>query len=417
MRADSDAHRIARPIAEFVGLTATDSVVRYGVMAVSFAILALAAYLFGPGAPLAAAGSLLLAYFLVFFTIYWWFVEEGRKRRVMLGKEPPHPHDSANPDLRDEVVFVCTTLLLLTPLLLQTLNPANLHYAVDPDATGLKALLCAGASADSFCATHTRLFELPAWFLFTLQSFATTVPIVDQVPDLATDTGVRPSDATPSGVQIGLKMMFGGFLLTFVAGMFRKVGGQLDSAIEALAFSPQQAAGMGPIILGRLQNVLARESDKRILQNAIDAVGEIARRYEGVREEIKRLFDANFKERFRDVPMRTHDSDHREELAALTCAFCAMESAPGLEVVRHRVTMSNDYVKTKTLLVRMVAGSLDPRAAIEQLKIMRKDNLSRRLLSAVDREIERLESSLRDEGDDGDQPSPPAPEPEPPPLL
>src|SRR5262245_47256808 len=116
MRAGGDAQAFARPIADIVGLTAADNVVRYGGMSLSFLFLGVAAYLFAPGLPAAGIGSLTLAFALVFFTIYWWFVEEARKRRVMRGTEQPREQDAQNPDLRDEVLFACAALLLLTPL-------------------------------------------------------------------------------------------------------------------------------------------------------------------------------------------------------------------------------------------------------------------------------------------------------------
>ena len=61
------AQRFARPIAEIIGLAAEDGVVRYGVMSLTFLFLAVAAYLFGPEAPLEALGALGVAYALIFF--------------------------------------------------------------------------------------------------------------------------------------------------------------------------------------------------------------------------------------------------------------------------------------------------------------------------------------------------------------
>src|SRR5262249_18447290 len=143
----------------------------------------------------------------------------------------------------------------------------------------------------SFCAGNARLFELPAWLFFTLASFATTVPILDQVVDwIAPITGIHPTSTTPHGIDAGLKLMFGGFLLTFVSGMFSKLGQQMDAAIDALPRTPAPASGMGPIMLGRLHAVLHDQNQVDCWPNAMAAITDIAKRYEGARSEMRRLF-------------------------------------------------------------------------------------------------------------------------------
>src|SRR5262249_10088953 len=151
-----------------------------GVLSLSFASLLAAAYFFGPGRAPEALATIALAYLVVFFAIYWWFLEENRKRRVMFLEEAPREHDSTNPDLRDEVIFCCGMLFLITPLLLQTMNEGYLHYSVASDEFGLRKLICGSDATASFCIEHKRLVEFPSWTLFTLMAFAKTVPIGEQ---------------------------------------------------------------------------------------------------------------------------------------------------------------------------------------------------------------------------------------------
>jgi hypothetical protein len=403
MGAGEGAQRFARPIAEIIGLAAEDGVVRYGVMSLTFLFLAVAAYLFGPAAPLEAVGVLGVAYALIFFTIYWWFLEEARKRRIMLGYEPPRAHDASNPDLRDEVIFSCAVLFLVTPLLLQTLNDTSLHYAVAQDGLGLKTLVCADAHQTSFCAQNGRLFELPSWLFFTLQSFITTLPMADQIGDIAANmTGVHPTAATPAFVGTSLRFIFGGFLLTIVVGMFNKVGRQIDAAVEALILSPQLAAGMGPIILIRLQKVLADEQDQVRWQNATLAISDIAERYPGAQEEIQRLFAADFEARFSAVPVRSNDENVRSWLGVLASALVAMRSRVGIRAVRERILKAEEYEATKQRLVREVVASLDPDEAAEQLRLMQTTGMKKTLARQIENALAQLKAASAPNGDDAD---------------
>ncbi len=402
MGAGESAQKYARSVAEIIGLAADDAVVRYGVLSLTFLFLAVAAYLFGPGAPLEAVATLGVAYALIFFTIYWWFLEEARKRRIMLGNESPRPHDSLNPDLRDEVLFSCAVLFLMTPLLLQTLNDTSLHYTVAQDELGLKAILCAGARPASFCAQNARLFELPSWLFFTLQSFVTTVPMADQIGDIAANmTGVHPTAATPAFVGTGLRFVFGGFLLTLVVGMFNKVGRQIDAAVEALALSPQLAAGMGPIILGRLQKVLRDPKDEQRWPNALRAIADIAKRYDGARGEIHKLFAGDIETTFRAVPVRSD----AEWLTVLAGALCAMRSPSGMAAVRERILDDGEYVRIRKPLVRAMVDNLQPAQAIGQLRQIPTAGLGIQLTNQIRGTLAQLTAVIAPDDDEIDNPA------------
>ena len=387
------AERYARPIAEIIGVAADDVVVRYGTMSLSFLFLLAAAYLFGPTEQLGAIAVLALMVFIILFIIYWWFLEEARKRRVMLSEEQPLKNDSDNPDLRDEVAFACVVLFIVTAFLLQTLNGSSLHYKVDADILHLKSLVC-GTYTNAFCAANARLFELPAWLCYTLQSFVTTIPMADQIGDYAARmTGITPTADTPTYVPSAVRFIFGGLLFTIVIGSFQKVGRQIDSAIEALAHTHTLAAGMGPIVIARLSRVLNDASQEPRWQNALLALADIARRYQGTRREIDTEFGDQLATKFDAIDPQSRDKAKLERLMALTTVFCAIESDRGLNLVLDRVQQAGGYVNTKIKLVKTAVDKLDRPIAIQFLQTLEPARMSKALTRCVGNALSELDSS------------------------
>jgi hypothetical protein len=400
----TNAERYARPIAEIIGIAADDTVVRYGVMSLSFVFLLAAAYLFGPTEQLGAMAVLSLIIAIILFIIYWWFLEEARKRRVMLAEEQPHENDSSNPDLRDEVAFACVVLLIVTAFLLQTLNGSSLHYKVDADILHLKSLVC-GTYTKAFCTANARLFELPAWIFYTLQSFVTTIPMADQIGDYAAKmTGVTPTTDTPAYVPSAVRFIFGGLLFTIVIGSFQKVGRQIDSAVEALAHTHTLAAGMGPIVIARLHQVLSDASQEARWQNALLALADIAGRYQGTHGEINKQFGDLLAAKFDAIGPK--DNTKLQRLTALATVFCAIESERGLNMVVERIRRAGDYVNTKIKLVKTVVDKLDHPIAIQFLQTLEPASLSKSLFKCISGALSELDAADSLEGDGDDEPDP-----------
>jgi hypothetical protein len=408
MGAGKRAQNYARPVAELIGIAADDPIVRYGVLSLTFLFLAAAAYLLGPVALTGAIATLAVALGLIIFIVYWWFLEEARKRRVMLLEEQPRANDSHNPDLRDEVVFACVVLFIITAMLLQTLNDTSLHYTVADDVLGIKALACADAMPGSFCAENTRLFELPAWLFFTLQSFVTTIPMADQVGDYAANmTGVKPTAETPVYVATALRFVFGGLLFTVVIGSFQKVGRQIESSIDVLTRTHTFAAGMGPIVITRLNVVLDDASQEPRWNNALLALADIAHRYQGARREVETLFADCLAAKFSQIDPQTKDRQKLARLEALTTVFCAIQSDRGLNLVFDRIQQTTGLVRTKIRLVKTVADKLDDEIAVEFFQQLDPALMSKLLARAVGNALSDLDATMSD--GDGDCPTPTPP--------
>ena len=287
--------QVVNLVADGLGLTAEHAGIRYGVYFASLGCLALAAFLFGPEQLAGAAVALTLAFLAVVFVVVFWFFEERRKRRVTLGRERPLKRDALNPDFRDEALWACVTLFLLVPLTLQTFNKEALHYHVVPERIWLPPVAC-GSNAAAPCSEVDRLIQLPPWILFTVRSFVLTLPVGDYASQAATpdDTGVSATKKTPQGaVDVGLKLLFVGFIGSLVGGIYQRVGGQMRDAIANLRLSHEYAAALGPIMLKPLFDVIERNGgdDEVLATNALRALTSIAERYPLSRAVMAEMFE------------------------------------------------------------------------------------------------------------------------------
>lgn len=347
---------------------ASNQIVIHVSLVLTFLFLAIASYLLGPEQFAFATASLLIAAGFVAYLIYDWFAQEARRRRVQLGEEPPHPDDAKNPDLRDEVATICIGILLVTPLLLQTLNDSYLHYNVAKDKFSVGATLCGADTPGTFCAENQRLWQLPSWFLFTLTAFAQLAPIPEEVGKLSTEwTGVTATETTPPAAGLGLKLLFVGFLGTFVWGQYKNVARNINDAISALKVSPHFAAGLGPIALTALKKVIDDPDEDDVRKhNAILAIADIAEKYPLAQNDIKKLIEDDLINMLSALERRTTASVAPSVVYAT--ALCQMNSDRGILAVRDRITGDGDFVRTRLSLLKVVSASLSPNKAIIEIR-------------------------------------------------
>lgn len=347
---------------------ASNQIVIHVSLVLTFLCLAVASYLLGPEQFAFATASLLLAAGFVAYLIYDWFAEEARRRRVQLGEEPPQPNDAKNPDLRDEVLTICIGILLVTPLLLQTLNDSYLHYKVAKDHFSVGETLCGEASAGSFCTENERLWQLPSWFLFTLTAFAQIAPVPEEVGKLSTEwTGVTATAATPPAAGLGLKLLFVGFIGTFVWGQYKNVARNIKDAISMLKVSHHFAAGLGPIALSALKKVVddPKVDDTR-KHNAILAIADIAEKYPLAKAEIQLLIEEDMISLLGALPRRAASSVAPS--AVYATALCQMDSERGILAIRDRITGDNDFVRARLALLKVMSNSLSQDRAIAEVR-------------------------------------------------
>ncbi len=342
-------------MAELLALSSGDSVLRFGCLALTFLFLIVAACLFVPTAPSVSIAVFVLAYFVVGFVVYFWFLVEKRKRSIQLKLSVPNGHDAEIADLRNTVYFACAQLFLITPLLLQSFNGALLHFIVEPDLLGVRSLACEGNSVAMVCQLAERAAEFPAWFGYTLLSLVKFAPVGDELhTSVLSMTGVTPSPSTPAFVDLGMKTVFGTFLVTLVVGQVKKIEGRINEAIELLRVSPEFAAGMGPIMLPALQFVVSSSEDAVVREHAVKAVSNIARhyQYEITLNEVRDRFETLLIDQFDDVEVKDRANKSGDVLAVRAEVLCRISSVDGKEVVFSRIALSNDWVSVKRSLVR-----------------------------------------------------------------
>jgi hypothetical protein len=393
--------RVVNHIAQALGLTAEHAGVRYGVYFASLACLAVAAFLFGPEQIVGASVALALAFFAVVFVVVFWFFEERRKRRVTLGRERPLKRDALNPDFRDEAIAACLTLFLFVPLTLQTFNREALHYDVVPERVWLPPVAC-GSSAAAPCTEIERLIQLPTWVLFTVRSFVLTTPVGDYASEAAKpdDTGVSATKNTPqSAVDVGLKLLFVGFIGTLFGGLYQRVAGQVRDAIGNLRLSHEYAAALGPIMLKPLHDVLERhgDGDERVVLNALRALTSIAERYPLSRPVMVEMFEEGLRNEIITATVLNKDVDKQELLEAAAEALCSMRSAMGIAAVRDRAARMGEPFAVRRRLARVLARALG-NEGLPHLKNL----LERKPTPGVKRDIDRLVRELETVDDDWD---------------
>jgi len=393
--------RVVNFIAAAMGLTAEHTAVRYALLFVSLACLAVAAFFFGPANVLGAAAALSLAFFAVVFVVVFWFFEERRKRRIMLGKERPLKRDALNPDFRDEAIAACMTLFILVPLALQTFNREMLHFDVVPERLGLPPAAC-GTSGAPPCGELQRLVQLPPWILFTVRSFVLTTPVGDVASQSAPDdTGVSPTAKTPrEAVDYGLKILFVGFIGSLFGGLYQRVGGQMRDAVENLSISHEYAAALGPIMLKPLSDVIERngDGDERVVTNALRALSSIAERYPQARGSMVEMFERTLTN---EVSVGIELIRHREvgtlqRLEATADVLCRIESATGIGLVRDRAARPGESYVAKRQLVRVLVRTLDVDALPHLDALLRRNPMP-----GMKREVDRLMRELKPGSDDG----------------
>lgn len=394
--------RVVNLVAEALGLTAEHAGVRYGVYFASLGCLAVAAFFFGPEQIVGASVALALAFFAVVFVVVFWFFEERRKRRVTLGRELPLKRDALNPDFRDEAIAACLTLFLFVPLTLQTFNKEALHYDVVPERIWLPPVAC-GPSAAAPCTEVDRLVQLPAWVLFTLRSFVLTTPVGDYASQAATpdDTGVSATKHTPQGaVDIGLKLLFVGFVGSLVGGIYQRVGGQMKDAISNLGLTHVHVAALGPIMLKPLLDVLERQGDgdERVVLNALRALTSIADRYPLSRPVMVEMFEETLRNEVAITTVLHKELDKQILLEAAADALCSMRSGVGIALVRDRAARVSEPFAVKKRFVRVLARTLGAEA-LPHLRHLAGQSP----IPGMKREINRLIRDLQPtDGDGGD---------------
>jgi hypothetical protein len=341
---------------------------------------------------------LALAFVAIVFVVVFWFFEERRKRRVTLGKERPLKRDALNPDFRDEAIAACLTLFLFVPLTLQTFNKDALHYEVAPERIWLPSITCE-SSAEAPCRDVERLTQLPPWILFTVRSFVLTLPIGDYASRASTsdDTGVSATKETPQGaVDVGLKLLFVGFIGSLVGGIYQRVGGQMRDAIANLRLSHEYAAALGPIMLKPLSDVLERHGgdDEVVVRNVLRALTSIAERYPLARPAMVEMFEETLRNEVITATVLHKEIDKQILLEAAAEALCSMRSAAGVAVVRDRAARLGEPFAVKRRLVGVLARTLQADA------LPHFDNLRKRSPTpGVLREINRLTQEVK--GEDG----------------
>jgi hypothetical protein len=346
----------------------TNQIVIHVSLVLTFLFLAIAAYLLGPDQFVFAGASLFVASAIVGYLIYDWFAEELRRKKVQLGDEDPRPGDAKNPDLRDEVLTICVGILLITPVLLQTLNDAYLHYDVSKDHFKVGSAVCTASDGSTFCKDNDRLWDLPSWFLFTLTAFAQVAPIPEEVGKFTTDwTGIKPSKATPPAAGLGLKLLFVGFLGTVVWGQYKNVARNIKDAISTLKVSHHFAAGLGPIALTALKKVIDNPGiSDECKHNAILAIADIAQKYPLAKVAIQELVEEDLINMLAALPRRTASSVAPSVVYAT--ALCQMDSERGILAVRDRVSNDGDFVRARLALLRVMSTSLSSERALTEFR-------------------------------------------------
>ena len=359
-----DAARYARvrTLACFIGITAKSPIWRYVSFLGSILCLALSGLLFGPDFLLASVTSFAIAFGLVFLLIYFWFLDEDRKRRVMFGELGPRPDDGKNSDMRDEVVVACAALFMLTPALLQTLNPSLLHLSVAPDYFGL-----AHQDPSGFASHHPRFIDLVAWFVFSLWAFINTFPVVGYILPTAQDvTGISTTQQTPHLLAPALELLFAVFLGSIVYGQIGRIGNRIEEAVGALRSTPAIAAAIGPVVLKALFEKLKTASDRTTLRNAVTAVGDLAERYAPVRETARAQVSARLLDLFAQVPLpvKGTDLENLALLVALTRTFCRIDFTDGIDAVSSRMVQGSESYAARSRIADELARDLDITRAI-----------------------------------------------------
>jgi hypothetical protein len=150
--------------------------------------------------------------------------------------------------------------------------------------------------------------------------------------------------------------------------------------------------------------VLKDDTNEVRRQNAIEAVGDIAKRYPGAQSEVRRLFADDFAAWFDKVPKRTREETEIKRLTSLASALCAMRWDPGLETVRDRILTLREFERTKQRLLTTLVESLDATEALRQMNHM-STQLMRPRLTAL---YESLLAQVTPDGED-DAPAAAAP--------
>lgn len=398
--ADRSVLRVVNFIAEAMGLTAEHVVVRYALFFASLGSLALAAFFFGPEQLVGATVALVLAFFAIVFVVVFWFFEERRKRRVTLGQERPLKRDALNPDFRDEAIAACLTLFLFVPLALQTFNREVLHFDVLPERLGLPSVAC-GAEGTPSCGEVQRLLQLPPWILFTVRSFVLTTPVGDYASEApAGDTGVNATEKTPQGaVDLGLKLLFVGFIGTLFGGLYQRVGGQMRDAITNLPLSPDYAAALGPIMLKPLAEVLEKNGggNEVVVRNALKALSSIAERYPLARPLMVEMFEESLRNEVITATILHKEVDKQILLEAVADALCSMRAASGVNAVRDRAARPGEPFAAKRRLLRVLSRRLEA-DALPHFDVV----LMRNPPPGVVSEIKRLTRDITAEPEDGE---------------
>lgn len=393
-------------IATWLGLTAEHVGVRYGVYFASLGCLAVAAFFFGPEQIVGASVALALAFFAVVFVVVFWFFEERRKRRVTLGLERPLKRDALNPDFRDEAIAACLTLFLFVPLTLQTFNKDALHYDVVPERIWLPPVAC-GVNAAAPCTEVDRLVQLPAWVLFTVRSFVLTTPVGDYASQAARpdDTGVSATKHTPQGaVDIGLKLLFVGFVGSLVGGIYQRVGGQMKDAMSNLRLSHEYAAALGPIMLKPLSDVIERHGggDEVVVKNALRALTSIAQRYPLARPVMVEMFEETLRNEISTATVLHKETDKQVLIEATSAVLCSIRSVTGIAAVRDRAARMGEPFAVKRRLVGALARELGD-DALPHLEYIAGHNPTPgmvKLLKRVARELQHADDDWDEDGDD-----------------
>lgn len=386
-----------RSVGVILGFEIESAWLRYVVLILPLICLGLAGFFLGAVNKYASIAVLLLGFASVGASVMYWFTELSRKRRVIQGLEKPRHYDATNPDLRDEIILVCTALLLLTPLLLQSLNGPLLDYKVKLDPTGLGEMSGFAKNGIAVSDEAKRFLELQSWSIYSFEALAKNVPIGDWLVDKISTESVVVDSGSTDRLAVGLlQLLFGGFIITIVFGMIQRVGRQLNDAIESLDHSHVQAAAMGPIMIPSLIHILEDRTGntENVRRNAILALTDIGANYRRafhasvIGQQDSEAIDRLVRYEFRDHTEEAPSDEDLTKVEELVRAACVLRLKETLTYLMGRVMSKNEYVRTKMKIIKTVEQALPE----EEVRIF----VSRANVSSVEDSVKKYIGKIID---------------------